>query len=174
MISVRTACGLLACLLILATPRTGASEALSESLNGSAVPVDPLVGSSTQCTDGPWEAAFATRIGFPIGTLQSVDRPVRGTRFSLNDLGIEVSESLEGSVAFAFTPRDAVRASFLYCFLDGSTTHRSPVYYNGYLFKPDSLDTNADFCRFSFAYERTLLDSASNDRVIGSLGLTYV
>jgi len=92
----------------------------------------------------------------------------------LNDLGINVSQSLEGSVAFAFTPRDAVRASFLYCFLDGSSTQRSPVYYNAGLFKPGSLDTNADFYRFSLAYERTLLDSASTDRVIGSLCLTYV
>ena len=71
----------------------------------------------------PWEAAFAVRIGFPIGTRQSVDRPVQGTRLSFNDLGLDVSESLEGNVAFAFTRHDAVRVSFLYSFLDGTANH---------------------------------------------------
>jgi hypothetical protein len=173
MTTVRTACVLLVCVLILTTPRPCASQTPSHSLNGSAALLDPLAGS-TQLTEGPWEATFATRIGFPVGgTLQSVDRPVRGTRFSLNDLGIDVSESLEGTVAYAFTPRDAVRASFVYYFLRGSSTQSSPFFYNGYMFKPGSLDTNADFYRISLAYERTLLDSAAIGRVVGSLGLTY-
>jgi hypothetical protein len=127
-----------------------------------------------QIGEGPWEATFTTRIGFPTGgTLQSVDRPVQGSRFSLTNLGIDVSESLEGDIGYAFTPRDAVRASFIYYFLRGNSTQGSPFFYNGYTFKPGSLDTNADFYRISLAYERTLLDTAPNDRVVGSLGLTY-
>ena len=167
MTSVWTASGLLTCLLIIATPRAGFCQAPSQSPN-SPVPSD------AHLEYGPWEAAFAVRIGFPIGTLQSLDRPVQGTRLSFNDLGLDVSESLEGNVAFAFTRQDAVRVSFLYSFLDGSANHGFPIFYNGQLFKPGSLHTNADFYRFSLAYERTLIDLPSSDRVVGSLGLTYV
>ena len=136
-------------------------------------------------TDGPWEFTLDGRIGFPTGRLKVGEFPTGinklggggtpGTLLRLRDLGIDVSETLEGSVAVHVTPRDAVRGSYLYYFLDGSTTLAGPsVVYNGTEFKPGPLRTNADFYRLSLAYERALLSEPSGEEFIGSVGITYV
>src|SRR5437773_8249253 len=134
--------------------------------------------------DGRWEVTLDGRIGFPRGRLKVGEFPTGsnttggggtpGTLLRLHTLGIDVSEALEGAVAFYVTPRDAVRASYLYYFLDGSSTPRVSVVYNGQEFAPGPLRTNADFSRFSLAYERTLLGRPARARLIGSAGLTYV
>jgi hypothetical protein len=168
--------GLLASVVVLATPLpcraqasapTPASSALTAALMGTDDVADGLWEA------GPWEVTLEGRIGFPVGHLQVVDRPTLGTRFRLSDLGIHVSEALEGSGAFYFTPRDAVRGTFLYYFLRGSSTQDRTVGYNGTLFGPGPLDANADFYRLSLDYERVLLSRPSGERLIGSAGLTY-
>lgn len=163
---------LLAWVVVLATPLACLAQASAPTPAGSALAA-MLPGTNT-VTDGRWEVTLEGRVGFPTGHLQVVDHPTLGTRLRLSDLGIDVSEALEGSVAFSATPRDAVRASFLYYFLRGSSTQRGSVGYNGTVFAPGSLDANADFYRISLAYERTLLSSPSHERLVGSAGLTYV
>ena len=163
--------GLLACIVLLATPLAFLAQASALTPVGSALAA--TLPEMNTVTDGPWEVTLEGRVGFPTGHLQVVDRPTLGTRLRLSDLGIDVSETLEGSVAFSATPRDAVRASFLYYFLRGSSMQHGSVGYNGTLFAPGSLDANADFYRISLAYERTLLSSPSHGRLVGSVGLTY-
>ena len=128
-----------------------------------------------------WEAALDGRVGAPIGWLRVGEFPpsggtaggAPGTRLRLGDVGIHVSETLEGSLAFHFTPQDAVRASYLYSFLRGDSTHDRSVVYNGEEFRSGQLHTNADFSRLSLVYERTLLSSPAA-QLVGSLGLTSV
>ena len=127
-----------------------------------------------------WEFTLDGQVGAPIGWLRVGEFPpsggtaggAPGTRLRLSDAGIHVSETLEGSVALHF-PRDAVRASSLYSFLRGESTQDRSAVYNGEEFAPGQLHTNADFSRFSLAYERTLLSSPAT-QLVGSLGLTYV
>jgi hypothetical protein len=145
------------------------------------VPTQPMVETNTALA-GPWEFTFDGRIGVPTGRLRvgefptgsSVGPAQPGTLFRLHDLGIDVSGTLEGSVGFHFTARDAVRASYLYYFLRGSSTQDRAVVFNGQEFTAGSLDTNADFYRVSLAYERTLFSRPSGEQLIGSVGLTYV
>jgi hypothetical protein len=132
-----------------------------------------------------WEVTLDGRVGFPIGHLSVGEFPTGankrggatgspGTSLRLRDLGIEVSEAREGTLAFHVTPNDAVRAGYLYYFLDGRTTLHRSVFYNGPEFTPGSLSTNADFYRISLDYERTVLRRPSGERLIVSAGLTYV
>jgi hypothetical protein len=140
-------------------------------------------GSNT-LTNERWEVTLDGRLGFPTGRLRVGEFPTGslkgggggspGSLLRLRTLGIDVSEALEGTVAFHVTPRDAVRASYLYYFLDGGSTPRVSVVYNGQEFAPGHLRTSADFSRFSLAYERTLLGRPSGEGLIGSAGLTYV
>lgn len=177
-LSVRLSFSLIACAIILAIPSTGLAQA---PVPGGQAP-EPL-GTNT-ALDGPWEFTFDGRLGvptgrlkvgeFPTGSLKAGGGGAPGTLFRLRDLGIHVSGALEGSVAFHFTPRDAVRASYLYYFLRGSTTLDRSAVFNGQEFTGGSLDPNADFYRVSLAYERTLFSQSSGEQLIGSVGLTYV
>jgi hypothetical protein len=160
--------------MLLASPQPCNAQALSLAPSGAI-----LLGQSLSGTNRfrryPWDITIEDRVGFPVGgTLQSVDRPVRGTRFTLRELGINVSEAAGGTVAYSITPRDAVRAGFLYYFLNGSSTHDSPVDYNSTGFPPGSLYTDASYWRIGLAYERTLLSLPSDERLVGSAGITYV
>jgi hypothetical protein len=160
--------------MLLAPPQPCNAQALSLAPSGAMLLGQPLSGTN-QFGRYPWDITIEGRVGFPVGgTLQSVDHPVRGTRFTLRELGINVSEAAGGTVAYSITPRDAVRAGFLYYFLTGSSTHGSTVDYNGTGFPPGSLDTNASYWRIGLAYERTLLSLPSDERLVGSAGITYV
>jgi len=144
----------------------------------SAVPDPGPVGTNTALV-GPWEFTFDGRVGVPTGRLQVGESGsvggVPGTLLRPHSLGIDVSGAVEGSAAYHATLNDAVRASFLYYFLRGSTTVTGPsVVFNGEEFTKGSLDTNADFYRISLDYERTLYSRPSGEQLIGSLGLTYV
>src|SRR3989454_1998426 len=128
-----------------------------------------------------WEFTLEGRIGAPLGWVRvgefspagGTAGAAPGTRLRLSDAGIHVSETIEAGAALHFTPRDAVRASFLYSFLRGDSTHDRSVVYNGEEFLPGHLHTNADFSRLSLAYERALLSTPAQ-QLIGSLGITYV
>jgi len=171
--------GLIACLIMLATPRMGLAQPSTSSDGGAAL--DPAsVGSNTALV-GPWEFTVDGRIGVPTGRLKVGEFPpgggggIPGTLLRLHTLGIDVSGALEAGAAFHFTPRDAVRASYLYYFLRGSTTLDGPsIVYNGQEFARGALDSNADFYRIGLAYERTLLSWPSGEQLIGSVGVTYV
>jgi len=122
-----------------------------------------------------WEISLDGRVGVPAGSLQVMETTVVGTRLRLRkDLGIEMSEALEASVAYRITPWDAVRVTALHYFLDGSSTVNRPVAYNGEILGPGRLDSNLDFSRFSLDYERLLFQAPDGLKLTGSLGLTYV
>jgi len=158
-----TLLALLTCVAILTTPLVGRAQTPPAAPGGTLEA--GAEGSNTQ-TDNRWEVTLDGRLGFPTGRLRVGEFPTGslkgvgggspGSLLRLRTLGINESEALEGTVAFHATPRDAVRASYLYYFLDGH------------------LRTNADFPRFSLAYERTLLGRPSGEGLIGSAGLTYV
>lgn len=180
---VRSSFALTACVVILATPLICQAQAPAPPAGGAAL--DPASVGTNTALSGPWEFTFDGRIGVPTGRLKVGEFPTGsskaggggtpGTLFRLRDLGIDVSGALEGSVAFQVTPRDAVRASYLYYLLRGSTKVNGPsVVFNGSEFTAGALDTNADFYRVSLAYERTLFSQPSGERFIGSVGLTYV
>jgi hypothetical protein len=174
--------GPIVCVVMLTTPSVCRGQA------AALTPADPGPETALAATSTPrderWEVTLDGRVGFPIGRLKVGEFPTGsnklagggspGTALRLHDLGIEVSEALEGSVAFHVTPGDAVRVSYLYYFLDGRTTLHHSVFYNGPEFTPGSLSTNADYYRLSLDYERTLLSRPSGDRLIGGVGLTYV
>src|SRR5437773_8025615 len=176
-----TLLALLTCVAILTTPLVGRAQTPPAAPGGTLEAEAP--GSNPQ-TDNRWEVTLDGRVGFPTGRLRVGEFPTGGLKgegggspgslLRLRTLGINVSESLESTVAFHVTPRDAVRASYLYYFLDGGSAPRVSVVYNGQEFAPGHLRTNADFSRFSLAYERTLLGRPARARLIGSAGLTYV
>src|SRR4051812_22497610 len=121
------------------------------------------------------EFSFGVYLGRPGGYVRVGQDGDRGRRLRLNDdLNVSLSEAVDASVAFHFTPRDAVRATFLYYFLRGrGLVNRESVTYNGEEFKvPDHLSIDADFYRIGLAYERTA--SVPGGFLTGSLGLTYV
>ena len=121
------------------------------------------------------EFSLGTYVGRPGGYIRVGENGNRGSRVRLNDdLNIGASESADASVAFHFTPRDAVRATFLYYFLRGrGLINRQSVTYNDEEFKvPDHLSIDADFYRIGLAYERTT--TFPGGFLTGSLGLTYV
>jgi hypothetical protein len=172
--------GIITCMLLLATP-------LACQAQGS--PASEVAPSSTVTApermtvrNGRWEVTVDGRVGFPVGQLKVGEFPTTapktggtpGTQFRLSDLGIHVSESVDASLAFNLTPRDALRASYLYYFLRGSSTIRQSVVFNGQEFTSGRLNTNADFYRLSLAYERTLIHLPSQERLVASVGLTYV
>jgi hypothetical protein len=122
-----------------------------------------------------WELTLDGGVGLPSGTLQVGETNARGTPLAIrHDLGIDVSEAVEGSAAFHFTRQDALRLTFLYVFLRGSSTSSAPFVYNGATFPPGSVHATLDYGRFSLAYERELLNLGSRGQLVGSLGLTYV
>jgi len=121
-----------------------------------------------------WEFSLGAYVGRPGGYIRVDEGRTRGTRLRLNDdLGVRFSESGDASAAFHLTPRDAIRASFLYYFLRGEGLLDSSVVYNGEQFTaPGHVVTNADFYRVSLAYERTGVFPGGF--LTGSVGLTYV
>ena len=149
------------------TQTLGEAPALSLRDGGADVPA-PL---------DRWEFTLGARVGAPIGHLQVGESfngsSTPGTRLSLNTLGIHVSESIEASGAYHFTPNDALRVTALYTFMRGDTTLDRSITYNGQEFKAGSLHTNADYWRVDLAYERALW-RAPADELVGSIGLAYV
>ena len=121
-----------------------------------------------------WEVSLEGRVGFPTGYTRVSETVTHGTRLRLSDLGLDVSEAVEAGVAFWLTPRDAVRATYLYYVLRGSTTLDRAILYDGREYSPGHVDTNADFWRASLAYDRVLASVLDHGRLIGSAGLTYV
>ena len=121
-----------------------------------------------------WEVSLEGRVGFPTGYIRVSETVTHGTRLRLSDLGLDVSEAVEAGVAFWLTPRDAVRATYLYYVLRGSTTLDRAILYDGREYSPGHVDTNADFWRASLAYDRVLASVLDHGRLIGSAGLTYV
>src|SRR2546430_3198634 len=128
----------------------------------------------TRPADCGLEVSLATRLGIPSGYVRVGEGPLRGTRLRLHeDLGIDVSEALEASVALHVTPRDALRATYLYYFLDGGARVDPTASFNGDGFGPGHVHINADFYRVSLDYERLLM-SDYGAFLTGSIGLTYV
>jgi len=122
-----------------------------------------------------WEITLGGQAGFPGGHLQVGETNAPGTSLSLHgDLGVNVSEAIDLTAAYHFTARDALRASFLYFFLEGSSAINHPVVYNGQTFSAGRFHTDADFWRVTLAYERQLLSWGPGANVIGTAGLTYV
>src|SRR3989449_6126360 len=116
--------------------------------------------SLTRPADSGLEVSLATRLGIPSGYVRVGEGPLRGTRLRLHDdLGIDVSEALEASVALHVTPRDALRATYLYYFLDGGARVDPTASFNGDGFGPGHVHINADFYRVSLDYERLLMRS---------------
>jgi len=156
---------------------------LSTTLQGGTGHHGPLE-TSAQDTEKPptleldssrVEFSLGTYIGRPGGYVRVGENGNRGSRLRLNDdLNIGLSEAADVSVAFHFTPRDAVRATFLYYFLRGrGFIDRESVTYNGEEFKvPGHVSIDADFYRIGLAYERTA--SVPGGFLTGIIGLTYV
>jgi hypothetical protein len=130
--------------------------------------------SSTIDVSPRWEVSLEGRVGFPTGYIRVDENEIHGSRFRFNDLGVSVSEAVEGSAAFWLTPRDTVRASFLYYFLGGGSSLDRAVVYDGGEVNTGHVDANFDFWRASLAYERVLTSVLDRGRLIGSAGLTYV
>src|SRR5438034_10978110 len=103
-----------------------------------------------------WEVSLEGRVGFPTGYIRVNETVTHGSRLRLSDLGLDVSEAVEVRLGFWLTPRDAVRATYLYYFLRGSTTLDRAILYDGREYSPGHVDTNADFWRASLAYDRVL------------------
>lgn len=133
----------------------------------------PVAGPTTSFSR--WEVSLDGRVGAPGGTVKVTEATSPGTRLNLrSDLGITVSEAVEAGVAFFVTPRDAIRATLLNYFLDGSATIDRPFNYNGPTFPAGHVSSTLDYWRFSLGYERQLLALGAGGRLAGSLGLTYV
>jgi hypothetical protein len=125
-------------------------------------------------TDSRWEVSIEGRVGFPVGYIRVNENTTHGTRLRLSDLGLDVSEAIEAGVAFWLTPRDAVRASYLYYFLRGGRTFDRTVVYDGQEYTAGRVDANLDFWRASLAYEHVLAAIGDGGRLIASAGLTFV
>jgi hypothetical protein len=172
--------GSIAVALIAAAPLAGWAQMMPPS---PANPGTETPATGNQIVDGRWDLSLEGRVGFPIAHLRVGEFPTGasagmggspGTHLSFHDLGVDVSETVQGSVGFHFTADDAIRATVLYAFMDGSTTLHQPIFFNGVAFLPGSLRTEADFLRVGVDYERTLASGASGDRLVGTIGVTYV
>ena len=129
----------------------------------------------TTLASSRWEVTLDGQIGVPRGYIKVTETNAPGTRLRLHDdLGIDVSEAAELSVAYHFTPRDALRGTYLYAFLDGNTTLDHPVVFNGQTFGPGRLHTDADFYRLTLQYERMVIALGGGGSLTASAGLTYV
>jgi hypothetical protein len=161
------------CLLGLAA----SSQAQSSSPQAFVDTGRNAVAGTLDTTSGVphWEITLGGQAGFPGGHLQVGETNAPGTSLSLHgDLGVDVSEAMDLATAYHFTARDALRVSFLYFFLEGSSTINHPVEYNGQTFPAGRFHTDADFWRVTLAYERQLLSWGPGTNVIGTAGLTYV
>lgn len=158
-------------LLGIAWPTCGAAQ--SRDTGATTAPAPNPMTSMAVGEDARLEISLDGRVGLPVGYLKVAKGGDRGRRIDLDDLGIELSEALEASLAFHFTPRNAVRATFLYYFLEGSGKFGQPFPFGGDLFGPGNVEARADFQRYSLDYERVLSDRYGAF-LIGTLGLTYV
>jgi hypothetical protein len=160
--------------VLLSSARGGDAQPLlpASSDSGSPMPDAPGVGSGPPAGS---DISLDGRVGAPTGAVRVGETPVRGAQLRLHsDLGIDVSEAVEASLGYHFTPRDAVRFSYLQYFLEGSSTINRPVIYNGPVYGPGRFDSSLDFYRLSLDYERALFMLANGGRLTGSAGLTYV
>jgi len=108
---------MLALVLTTCLPAPGAAQA-------------PTILQQSATAPAPrWEVSLEGRVGFPTGYIRVGERETHGTRLRLSDLGLDVSEAVEAGVAFWLTPRDAVRATYLYtsCAAAPRSTGRSPT-----------------------------------------------
>jgi hypothetical protein len=121
-----------------------------------------------------FELSSAVFVGHPGGYVRVGENGNRGSKLRLNDdLHIVFSESVDAAVAFHFTPRDAVRATFLYYFLRGRGLLDRPATFNDEVFTlPGHLTIDADFYRLGLQYERTAV--IPGGFLTGIVGLTYV
>ena len=140
----------------------------------SAAQAPMLLQQSATAPAPRWEVSLEGRVGFPTGYIRVSETVTHGSRLRLSDLGLDVSEAVEVGLGFWLTPRDAVRATYLYYFLRGSTTLDRSIAYDGQEYTAGAVDTNFDFSRISLAYERLLTTVLDHGRLIGSAGLTYV
>jgi hypothetical protein len=160
-------------ILLAVVAWSGPSEA---QLAPSASTAPSQLGSegALVTSDTPWEVWLDGRIGLPRGYVKVGENEIHGARLRLHeDLGIDVSGVLEAGLAFHVTPRDTIRASILYYFLDGGAGASQPFAFNGETFGPGHVDTNTDFFRVSLDYERQLL-KRDEVTLTGTVGLTYV
>jgi hypothetical protein len=122
-----------------------------------------------------WAIDLNAQAGVPSGYVEVREFDLRGTRLRLrDDLGVDTSEAVSLTGRYLFTGRDAVRATFLYYFLDGTAHFDRAKVWDGQLIGPGRVQTNFDFWRATAAYERALFDLGPSGRVTGSLGATYV
>jgi hypothetical protein len=121
-----------------------------------------------------FEFSLGAYLGRPGGYVRVGENGGRGSKLRLNeDLNIGLSESADASLAFRFTPRDAVRATFLYYFLRGRGLLDRPASFNDEEFTlPVHLTIDADFYRIGLQYERTA--AVPGGFLTGIVGLTYV
>src|SRR5437016_8618339 len=99
---------------------------LSLPVRISAQPLAPVTLSER------WDVSLHGQVGVPRGYLRVGENAMPGTRLRLHeDLGIDVSGGVEGSVAYHFTTQDAVRATIAATFIDGSSQTNHQVFYNG-------------------------------------------
>jgi hypothetical protein len=121
-----------------------------------------------------WEVTLDGRVGFPSGYVRVGESEIHGTRLRLSDIGITVSEGVEVGAAVWLTPRDAVRAGYVYYFLRGGASLDRAVVFDGREWDAGHVDSNADFWRASLAYERLLTSESDPRRLVASAGLTYI
>jgi hypothetical protein len=154
-------------LLLAVLGRPGPSDA-------QWLPRDQSSEAALATPDTRWEVSLEGRVGVPRGYVKVGENEIHGAKLRLHeDLGIDVSGALEAGAAFHFTPRDAVRGTFSYYFLDGGTTFSHATFFNGESFGPERVDTTTDFFRVSLDYERLLMNR-DNFALTGTMGLTYV
>ncbi len=135
------------------------------------------LGAAAQSAPLPtrWEITLGGQVGAPSGDVKVGENDIPGTRLRLRkDLGVDVSEAAELRVAYHLTARDALAGSFLAFFLRGTGSFDQDVTFNGGTLVAGRNETNADFTRFTLAYERLLLPLGARGSLIGSAGLTYV
>jgi hypothetical protein len=122
------------------------------------------------------EFSLGAYVGHPGGYVRVGENGARGSKLRLNDdLNIVFSEAADASVAFHFTPRDAIRANFLYYFLRGRglLDRAVSVDFNNEAFTaPGHVSIDADFYRIGLQCERTAI--VPGGFLTGIVGLTYV
>ena len=122
-----------------------------------------------------WELRLDAHAGVPSGYVQVREFELKGTRLRLrDDLGVDTSEAVGLTTRYHLTARDAIRANFIYYFLDGTSHSDRARAWDGQAVGPGRITTNLDFMRLTAAYERALFDIGDRGRVTGSGGLTYV
>jgi hypothetical protein len=122
-----------------------------------------------------WDVSLDGRVGVPSGSVRVGEKPVKGTGLGLqSDLGMGVSEVLEASLGYHFTPQDAIRLTYLQYFLNRSSTINHPFTYNGQLYGPGHVASSLGFNWLNLAYERVLFALANGGSLTGSAGVRYV